>query len=130
MISRCKDPKNESYERYGGRGIKVTDRWEYFANFVQDVGERPNGHSLDRINNDGDYSPENCRWATAKQQANNRASNRLITHNGKTLCITAWSKLLGGKKHLVKNRLRYGWSEADAVSIPARPKATNGTKTH
>src|SRR5688500_16157023 len=97
MKQRCLNPKVVAYPQYGQRGIKVCDRWlTSFPNFYADMGPRPSpSHSLDRIDNDGDYTPDNCRWATRVEQGRNQRTNVLFTHNGKTQCLTAWSEEIG-----------------------------------
>ena len=114
MRARCAD-KNDC--RYGGRGISVCVRWNSFENFLADMGDRPSPkHTIDRIDNDGDYTPKNCRWATRRQQANNRKSNRYITYNKQILTYVQWSRRLGGCAGLVQSRIYRGWTEAAAVS--------------
>jgi len=97
MLRRCQNPKDKRWEQYGGRGIKVCDRWLVFSNFLADMGERPAGMTLDRKDNDEDYSPNNCRWATWVEQNNNRTVNRLLTINGETKTVAQWVPLLGMK---------------------------------
>jgi hypothetical protein len=114
MRDRCGNPNSAAWDRYGGRGIAVCARWQGengFANFLADMGARPSAkHSIDRIDNDGPYSRENCRWATAKEQANNKRTNRWLTHSGETLTITGWSERLGMSRPTIWGRLEAGWS--------------------
>lgn len=119
MIQRCEDQNQAHYHRYGGRGIKICERWRNsFETFLEDMGPRPSKkHSLDRFpDNDGDYEPGNVRWATDKQQARNRRSNRLLTLNGKTQCIAAWAEERGIKQHTIIQRLRRGCNDETALA--------------
>jgi hypothetical protein len=109
--ARCTNPNNPDYPSYGCRGIKVCERWfDSFERFYFDMGPRPEGMSIDRIDNDGNYEPNNCRWATAVEQAGNKRNNLNLTHNGITHCAAEWSRKLGGNKMLVANRIARGWS--------------------
>ena len=117
MITRCTNPKQAQYPDYGGRGITVVTRWMVFKNFLSDMGERPDGLSLDRINNDLGYSPDNCRWATRKVQMRNKRSNHMLTHDGETLSIAEWSERTGIPYDTLKNRVKSGWSTPDCLTI-------------
>lgn len=96
MRYRVKNKNEAIYKYYGGRGITVCDRWSSYENFLADMGECPEGLSLDRINVDGNYEPGNCRWATKDQQARNKRRNRFYTYNGKTMCLTDWVREITG----------------------------------
>lgn len=119
MKSRCYYPKNVGYPNYGGRGIKVCDRWlgeHGFENFLADMGEVPGReYSLDRIDVNGDYTPENCRWATWKEQSNNKRTNRKFTHNGRTQTATEWCDELGLNLHGVFSRIHRGLTKFEDV---------------
>lgn len=117
MLSRCRNPNNQAFANYGGRGIGICDRWLEFENFLADMGEAPDGKTIERVDNDGDYCPENCIWATREEQSRNRRSTIWITANGETLNATEWSRKLGGADMLVARRLRDGWDPQDAVAV-------------
>ena len=112
MIGRCENPGATGYKLYGGRGIRVCARWRKdFAAFRDDMGPRPTPqHTLDRIDNDGNYTPSNCRWATWATQTRNRRSTVLLSFAGKTQCVTDWAKELGVPRMRLYDRLRNGWS--------------------
>jgi hypothetical protein len=95
MVDRCNNPNHPAYKYYGGRGIKICHRWLKFENFLEDMGDKPIGHSIDRINPDGNYSKENCRWATDLQQKNNTRRNVMITHEGRTQSLADWAREFG-----------------------------------
>lgn len=108
MRERCSNSKNSHYHRYGGRGIKVCSRWLDFSNFITDIGKAPEGYSIERINNDGDYEPSNCKWIPRKKQAENKSTNRFIEYEDKRLYLTAWAKELkvsiGTLKYLLNHK--------------------------
>lgn len=117
MWQRCSNPNNSAWKRYGGRGIKVCRRWEIFQNFKADMGERPSSnHSIERVDNDGDYTPHNCRWGTKKEQANNRISNTIITAFGKRKTIAQWSEITGLSVKSISGRRRSGWCDEAIVT--------------
>lgn len=119
MKQRCYNPNSDSYPRYGGRGIIVCNRWKRsFANFLADMGERPKNTTLDRIDNNGPYSPENCRWATEDQQHANRCNSRFLEHDGLKLTVAQWAQRLGLHPNTIRSRLRYGWSVHDILTRP------------
>jgi hypothetical protein len=118
MLSRCTDENSADYKRYGARGISVCQHWSKFESFLADMGEKPTGCSIDRIDNDAGYSPSNCRWANKKQQARNTRNNTMITINGASRCISEWSEVSGIKSSSISYRLNNGWCPEDAVFHP------------
>lgn len=113
MKRRCDNPKNKRYARYGGRGIIVCDRWKNFKLFLEDMGSRPSPkHSIERRDNDGNYEPSNCYWATAVEQANNVCRNHLVTYNGKQLTLAQLVRESGTpfRASRIRWRLEKGWS--------------------
>lgn len=124
MKKRCRQKSSKCYKNYGGRGIKVCDRWNNFKNFNKDMGDRPSPDmSIDRIDNDGDYCPENCRWATRKQQSRNTRKSRYITYKGQRKCIAYWAEKMGLKWTTIRRRIEMGWSVSDALEKPVMKKS-------
>jgi hypothetical protein len=109
MLNRCTNPKVDAYKWYGGRGIKVCERWLEFDNFIEDMGAPPKGVDLDRINRDGDYGPTNCRWVSHKENCLNTSVNRLVEWNGKSQPITKWAEDTGVPLTTIFNRLKRGY---------------------
>lgn len=126
LRTRCNNPKDKSYHNYGGRGIKVCDEWNSFTQFLKDMGKKPSSkHTIDRIDNMGDYCAANCRWATCKEQNNNRRSNLLIEYKGETKTLKQWAEFTGLNHSTIASRLQeHGWSVEDALTVPARAKAS------
>ena len=121
---RCYNSRNARYADYGGRGIAVCQSWlDSFDAFLRDLGPRPSPRfTLERIDNNGPYSPENCCWATYRDQARNRRSNVFLAHNGITLCLSDWATRVGINRMTLTQRLQRGWSVSEALSLPARRK--------
>lgn len=119
MIYRCHNPKNKRFTDYGGRGITVCSRWRVFANFYADMGESPSSqHSIDRIDNNKGYSPDNCRWATRSQQQRNTRDNHYVTFNGETKPLIEWAEIYQLHPAVIANRIAVGWSIKDALNMP------------
>ena len=117
---RCNNPNTINYHDYGGRGIKFSPDWNRFADFHADMGDRPEGTELDRIDNDGDYCLENCRWATRSANHQNKRSNVVLTFDGKTLCLAEWAIETGISHDTLAHRLKAGWSTEKTLSTPKR----------
>src|SRR5688572_1102970 len=122
MKYRCQNPKARKYVIYGGRGIKVCERWNDFANFLADMGERPAGMTIERIDNDGDYEPSNCRWATQKEQERNKSTNVKFLFQGKERCVAEIAELTGVPRYYIYARLRRGWPVERALTEPVAPR--------
>ena len=131
MLSRCNNPETTNYEDYGGRGIRVTDRWFDFENFYADMSEPLLDQTLDRIDCDGDYCPDNCRWADIETQNNNKRNTHWVEMRGLKMSLTQWSRFLGLKERAVSSRVRRGWTELEALTTPVRQykrRKQNGIK--
>ena len=126
---RCLNPNNVYYYNYGGRGIEVCDEWlkyENFRDWAISNGYK-DGLSIDRINNNGNYEPSNCRWATMIQQSNNKRTNAYLTYNGETHTETEWSRILNVSREMIRGRVRRGWSIEEIFETP---KLGRGYRLH
>ena len=126
MKSRCSNPKNLAWSYYGGRGIRVCDRWLNFANFLSDMGIPKPVLTLERINNDGHYEPTNCRWASRKEQQNNRRANHLIEWNNKTQTMAQWAEELGLTFNTFSSRIYSGMLLSKAMTPENLPLSISG----
>jgi hypothetical protein len=115
MKQRCLYPKHDEYARYGGRGIQVCERWMTYENFLADMGEKPEGMTIERENSDGNYEPANCRWATMKEQNRNRSSNINVEIDGRTQCVKDWCDELGIHPDRIYARIRRGSTPKEAI---------------
>ncbi|KKL61320.1 hypothetical protein LCGC14_2196500 [marine sediment metagenome] len=115
MMQRCYNLKDKSYPRYGGRNIKVCARWFEFENFLEDMGEKPEGLTLERVDNSKGYTPDNCKWATIIEQANNKRNNHLLTYKGKTQNLTQWSKETGIHRETLLSRIKKGYTPKEVI---------------
>lgn len=118
MRTRCENPNAESYANYGARGIQVCERWKTFELFLEDMGPRPQGTSLERRNNELGYTPDNCYWATPFEQSRNKRDNRLLTVHGVTQPLCVWAEALGTDGGTIRGRLLRGWTVERACTTP------------
>lgn len=121
MLTRVRNPKATQAQHYSQRGITVCERWLVFENFLADMGECPAGLTLERRDNSKGYGPDNCYWASKKEQANNRRTNRIITYSGISRTLAQWAEHLGVGPSTIGQRLRSGWSVEKALTQEVRP---------
>lgn len=121
MMPRCNNPQHKQFRNYGALGVTVCERWYDFQNFLLDMGECPEGYSLDRYPDPhGNYEPGNCRWATRTQQARNKRKNHMLTLDNRTQCIAAWAEELGILRHTLQSRVKYGWDDVRILTTPVK----------
>lgn len=121
MYSRCHIPSATGYSNYGGRGIRVCDRWRVFEAFLSDMGMPGNEQSLDRIDNDGDYEPGNCRWVAPAEQRRHQRDLKYVTIGGEKHCLAVWAARNGVTYDAARSRIARGWDHVRAVTEPVRP---------
>ena len=129
MRSRCNNPKNPSYKHYGGRGITHCPQWEDFDQFVADMGEAPEGLTLERNDTNAGYSPQNCRWATLTDQLNNQRRNRFVELDGERKTVGQWATLLGVRYDTLSRRLERMPPKEALRPCSIRPVRQHGTRT-
>lgn len=120
MIARCLKPRSTNYYKYGARGVSVCDRWRKFENFVDDMGERPGGKTIDRIDGSRGYEPGNCRWATAVEQNTNRKTARKITIGNETHTVAEWARRAGLSEFCLFRRIKNGESGEALLRKPSK----------
>ncbi len=118
MRERCLSPASDAYKNYGGRGIKICERWSYFENFVSDMGDKPENMTLDRIETNGDYSPGNCKWSTKQEQARGRRKTRWFIIDGCRLCLVDVAEKYNIKRKTLEQRLKTGMPIEKAITTP------------
>lgn len=122
MMARCYQGSHQKYHRYGGRGISVCERWHTYSNFLEDMGSRPEGMTLNRVDNDGDYEPSNCEWSTLKDQNRNRQKHRMVNYQGETKPLSQWAEEKGILRETLRARLDAGMSVEESLSRPVDPQ--------
>lgn len=127
MVRRCTKPGHDKFHRYGAIGITVCEKWLVFEGFLEDMGERPDGCTIDRVDGSLGYFKENCRWANIKEQQRNLKSNVFINYNGLTKCVSEWAEIHGIDKTLLAWRMRKGWTPEQALTT--KPKKGNRIKS-
>lgn len=128
MLARCRTPSQTSYKNYGGRGIRVCERWNLFENFLADMGESLPGKEIDRIDNDGDYDPGNCRWVSPKENGRNKRNNIVLSYNGQSKFLLEWSAILKIPITTLYARIRIGWPTDKVLGTPLDKNKSNGRK--
>lgn len=126
MRQRCTNPNSKDFKNYGGRGIGICARWESFESFLSDMGSRPTPqHTVDRINNENNYGPDNCRWATRAEQNSNTRQNRWLTFKGRTMTTSQWARFMGVPDTILHKRVCRGWSVERVLTTPVRGHNAN-----
>lgn len=126
MLDRCLNDRNPFYPDYGGRGINVCARWQYFGSFRDDMGPRPDKGSIERRDVNGHYEPTNCIWASKRAQSNNRRNNRNVSYRGETHTVSEWARLTGLTKSCILYRVTHGWPTHKALTTPSNRGKNSG----